>query len=528
MNENDAKHFIIISNICFEPYLSQYIKDVFGREVDVSAVPFAEVRENKYNETLHVADYIIVSINLAERFPDLLDKLRVDPLFFNEAINVMVLECSMLIDYLSNTTTAPIFWLSFEGHSIFDSNFFGDIPVGNNIVGQLNQKLYNLKIEQIIYLDMERIIANIGGTVAFNVRGKYRWNAPYSKALISELVNSINFQIRMLNGCRKKCIVLDCDNVLWGGIISEDNIAGIKIAESGCGREYQEFQRYLKLLYDYGIILAICSKNDLSDVYHVFQNHNAMILTQDHISCFCVNWNNKAENLKWISSQLNISLDSIIFVDDSYFEVESVRMLLPEVTSILYNRETIVTELAMYIGINEKNSYENSVERQQTYLTNQKRNKLRETCFSFEEYLNLLEMHIDIQNTKDSDYNRICELTQRANQFTNGARYSLNDLKKFAASGGEIYSVFLKDKYSDLGLVGAIGINSYCVTLLVLSCRALGRNVENTMFDFIMERGCVESFYLETGKNHTVFEKLIERAIKIVNLEERKKRLNHL
>ena len=142
-------------------------------------------------------------------------------------------------------------------------------------------------------------------------------------------VKEIQKQYFIEQGITKKCLVLDCDNVLWGGILSEDGIENIKLGGSGFGRTYQDFQRFVLSLYYHGVILAVCSKNDLPDVMNMFHEHSEMILKEEHIACFQVNWENKPDNIRRIAETLNIGLDSMVFLDDSPVEIEAVKSILP-------------------------------------------------------------------------------------------------------------------------------------------------------------------------------------------------------
>lgn len=281
-----------------------------------------------------------------------------------------------------------------------------------------------------------------------------------------------------------------------GGIVSEDGIEDIRLDVSGFGKEYHVFQQYLKLLYDYGVILAVCSKNDSEDVLKVFREHNAMILKEENIACFKVNWQNKVQNIKDISEELNIGLESIVFVDDSYFEINAVKSILPDVSTVLYNKKTIISDLSKYVLLNEQRTYENSMIRQNTYYTNHIRSELQSKSISFDDYLLSLEMKIDIHIADISEYNRISELSQRANKCTNGVRFSTDQLKKLVQNGGELFAVYVRDKFSDLGLVGAIAIKNKMIKLFVLSCRAIGRRVEDRMVDFIVRNQLAQEIYL--------------------------------
>ena len=262
------------------------------------------------------------------------------------------------------------------------------------------------------------------------------------------------------------------------------------------------------ILYYHGVILTVCSKNDEKDILRVFSEHSGMILKKNHISCFKVNWDNKAENIKRIALELNIGLDSIVFVDDSYFEIQSVKAILPEVTAILFDRNSI------YNGFNCFNLRNNInitqvVQRNETYKNNANSEKLKKQCISYEEYLQMLETKIDIHIATQSEISRISELTQRTNRCTLGIRYTVNQLKqKIQNSNYKLYSIYVADKFSDLGLVGAIGLYADEVDLFSLSCRALGRNIEEKMFDVIRKNNTNSFKFISTQKNDELYNKL--------------------
>lgn len=313
-------------------------------------------------------------------------------------------------------------------------------------------------------------------------------------------------------GDTRKCVVLDCDNVLWGGILSEDGIENIYLGD-GLGRQYQDFQCFLLTLYYHGVILAICSKNDEADVLRVFREHNGMILKEKNIACFKVDWNNKAENIKLISDELNIGLDSIVFIDDSEHEINLVRSVLPEVLSLLYDRDNIYDKLTCFNLCNSVN-LSNVEQRNKTYQTNNQRKSLKEQCKTYGEYLEMLDIAIDIHETRQSEIARISELTQRTNKCTNGVRYTVEQIKqKTSDTDYKLYSVFVSDKFSDLGLVGVIGTKGDFMDLFSLSCRALGRNVEEKMLEFIIANNVLYYNFISTYKNDSLHLKIEQYLI---------------
>jgi FkbH-like protein len=299
--------------------------------------------------------------------------------------------------------------------------------------------------------------------------------------------------------------VLDGDNVLWGGILSEDSMENIKLGGSGFGRAYQDFQRVVLSLYYNGVILAICSKNDLSDVMTVFRNHNEMIIKEEHIACFQVNWDDKINNIKLIAETLNIGFDSIVFVDDSTIEVEAVRSIFPEVTSIRFDCNSIYKDLSCF-KLHSNVNFTDIENRNTTYRTNKLRESLKDQYKSYDDYITALDIRLDIHEAMPIEYNRISELTQRTNKCTNGKRYSVTEIKeKVKSKDFKLYSVLVSDKFSNLGLVGAVGVDGKTLDLFSLSCRSLGRKIEDKMISFIRQHHIITQIDFKlTDKNKNI------------------------
>nr|WP_300833717.1 hypothetical protein [uncultured Acetatifactor sp.] len=218
----------------------------------------------------------------------------------------------------------------------------------------------------------------------------------------------------------------------------------------------------------------------------VFREHSGMVLREEHIVCFQVNWGNKPDNIGKIAETLGIGLESIVFVDDSPLEIQAVRAILPEVAAIPYHRERMYGQFRCF---NLRRGYERGElgQRNETYRTNRHRQQLREESGSYSGYLASLGMEIGIHEAVPLEHARIAELSQRTNRCTNGKRYSVTDIGlNMERSGTKIYSVYLKDRYSDLGLIGAMEMTGDRLTLFSVSCRALGREIERHMIgDFL-------------------------------------------
>ncbi len=501
----------VVSNITVEPFFSIFLKEDFlknGFNANVEFFLYDEYLSEDYSGKLIKADQIIIWLNMDCLYPNLINDL------ISEKVSVKTIEQDIqnkfqrLYTALKQKSRAVILWMGTEDYCYYPYAYtLGHSLPNRALIDCVNITLNTMLDEADKYIDLKSIIAKVGIENSFDTKSKYRWNIPYSRRLLSEIAQEVHKQYLNRSGITKKCVVLDCDNVLWGGILSEDGIEHIHLGGSGLGRSYQDFQRYILNLYYHGVIIAICSKNDKSDVLRMFREHTEMILREEHIACFCANWDNKPDNIKTISKALNIGLDSMVFIDDSNFEIQSVKALLPEVTAIKYHRDYIYEQLSCF-NLRSDVNVEAVRQRNLTYQTNELRKNLKLEVSSFDEYLNALEIKVDIHKALPIELSRIAELTQRTNKCTNGRRYTVEQLKEMLGNGYELYSVYLSDKFSDLGLVGAIGTDGNVLDLFSLSCRALGRNVEEIMIGFISEKNVEKIYYDLTGQNHELHLKI--------------------
>lgn len=499
----------VVSNVIFEPHCIPLMALHFGNEVELTPIPYGEHNEKEYKDRFSKADLIVVWLNFEELSPDVLSRMDSGAILEQQVLEGTVSVCVRLYTDISADTDAQMLWFLFE-----DCYIQTPITAGhryNRIIDKINLRLTELLCDTATIIDLKHLIAEVGVTNAYDPKGKYRWNAPYSKALVEVAVKEIYKQYLIEKGNTKKCLVLDCDNVLWGGILSEDGMENLKLGGSGFGRAYQDFQRFILSLYYHGVILAVCSKNDLSDVMTMFHEHSEMVLKEEHIACFQVNWENKPDNINWIADTLNIGLDSMVFVDDSPLEIEAVKSMLPEVTTIRYEHSRAYKHFSCF-NLKSSVNIENIEKRNKTYRTNQSRETLKSQYKSYDEYIAALEMKTDIHEVLPIEYSRIAELTQRTNKCTNGKRYTVAEIKdRITCENVKIYSLSVSDRFSDLGLVGALEIDSNILILFCLSCRSLGREIENRLLKFIADKHQINKIeFKSTGKNEDVKTLLVE------------------
>lgn len=452
---------------------------------------------------------VIVHLSFASMYPDAINKIanneyEIDFLY-HETLNL----CFALQCRLNVITNVPIIWLGFEDYCYQYSHVFGHTFLMNGLIDSLNVSLVKQINYPDVFIDFKNLIASVGISNFYSIKNAQRWGAPYSQQTVNLICKEIYKQYLINCGTTVKCIVLDCDNVIWGGVLSEIGIENILISPNDMGKSFWEFQNFLLTLYYHGIILAVCSKNDEEDVLRVFREHDGMILKEKHISCFQVNWSNKIENIKKISETLNISLKHIAFIDDSIFEIESVRCVLPEVVSIEYDREKVYEHLGGFINLRDIVDIANVEKRVVTYKTDEKRRELKESSCSFEEYIKSLGTIIDIHISQPVEYARLSELTQRTNKMTNGVRYTVNELYNKVEEGYTLLTVKVSDKFSDLGILGVMGISEQTLDLFSLSCRALGRNIEEELIKYALDFDIKKCRFVSTGKNEGLLDELL-------------------
>ena len=318
---------------------------------------------------------------------------------------------------------------------------------------------------------------------------------------------------------RKKCIVLDCDDTLWGGTLGEDGFSALKIGGDFPGNAFAFFQKKCVELAESGIILAICSKNNDADVCEVFEKHPAMILRREHISAWRVNWNDKAENIRQIAAELNIGLDSLVFVDNEPRERERVTaafggiVAAPEFPARTYELPEFFEKLVDDFFRTEKLTAEDTTKTQQ-YRDAAARSEVAAHFSSLEDYIASLEICLRVEAANEFSLPRLAQLTQKTNQFNLTTRRRAEaELRKFLADGNAVFSLSASDKIGDLGIVGEAEIsfseNKKYAKLenFLMSCRALGRGIEiafaQKLLFVLRERGVETVFaeYFPTAKN---------------------------
>ena len=328
-------------------------------------------------------------------------------------------------------------------------------------------------------------------------------------------------EIDAIDNKRKKCLVLDLDNTLWGGILGEDGIEGIQIGNTYPGNAFLDFQKSLLELSKNGILLTICSKNNETDVLDVWLKNPLMLIKKDQLAAWRINWNNKADNIVELSEELNLGLDSFVFIDDSITERELVKQMLPMVEVPDFPSQAyLLPDFFRKICVEHFQIYQLTDEdrtKTMQYKTNAERLSFQKKFTSFDDYLRSLKIVLEIQELNAMNLSRIAQMTQKTNQFNLTAkRYNDGEIKKLDANGAKIYCIGVSDRFGDSGITGAAIVNLHkntrhaVIDSFLLSCRVLGKGIENEFLKFVLcqleEHGIqqVESFYIPTSRNEQV------------------------
>lgn len=420
----------------------------------------------------------------------------------------------------------------------YPDNYFEEYIDVKNIFDKDKISKYNLNLlneckkNNINILDYNSLICRVGQKNFYDYKNYY-----LSKSLLSEIAcNEISLKlsniIRSLIFVKKKCLVLDLDNTLWGGIIGEENINKIKLGNSYEGLKYTKFQRYIKKLSASGIILGIISKNNFSDVKKFFLKNNNMILNLKDFSSIKANWKPKYLNINEIAKELNIGKDSVVFFDDSKFEREQMEKFEPEIEVIDVPEEPekfISTLENSGVFFNNRPLTKEDLKKKKQYEIVQRAEKLKKKFNDVDEYLKQLEMKITFSKVNNKNIERCVQMLNKTNQFNfTTKRYTMTTFQKYISNSKIISLVIsVQDKLGNYGITGLLTATEkkYILTIdnFLLSCRILGRKIEDQVINKILSLGkkrnmkSVEGIFIKTLKNSQCENFYLDKNFKKLN-----------
>jgi FkbH-like protein len=364
-------------------------------------------------------------------------------------------------------------------------------------------------------LDFDRLCADVGYRHWRDDKLWYLGRSPMSAQLLPALARTQAVFIQAIKGAPRKCLVLDLDNTLWGGVVGEAGVAGIQLGQTYPGNVYRDFQQAVLALQRRGILLAINSKNNAADVDEVFASHPDMVLTKDHFASIRINWQEKSANMVEIARELNIGVDSLVFFDDSPVERALIRQTLPEVLTLEVPSDPVqYVRVLQESGAFERLSLtEEDLRRGQMYQEETARRRLEEQAASLEDFLKSLTLKVGIAAVDQFSFPRVLDLLQKTNQFTlTTRRHSSAQLAAMVEDPRwGVFSLRSGDRFGDNGIVGVAIVHSgdagANIDSFLMSCRVIGRGIETAflahLVDWAKRRGLptLEGEFIPTAKN---------------------------
>lgn len=424
---------------------------------------------------------------------------------------------------ISNNLNSKVFCYNYTE---IDDAIFGNYAnkIESSFLFQLRRLNYELmnfasKTTNFYLCDLSSIQNRVGKVNFFQPSIYVNTEMVLSLDVLPEIASRTVDLICALQGKIKKCVILDLDNTIWGGVIGDDGIENIQIGSLGIGKAFTEIQLWVKKLKNRGIIIAVCSKNTESIAKEPFEKHPDMVLRLEDISVFVANWENKADNIRQIQKILNIGFDSMVFLDDNPFERNIVRENIPEIcVPELPEDPAAYLEYIYALNLFETASFSGEdSERTKQYQVEAKRVAIQQNFTNDDDFLKTLDMHSSVEKFNKFNIPRVEQLIQRSNQFNlRTIRYTISDIENISKT--EDYFTFaftLDDKYGSSGLISTVILKKENAQVLfidtwLMSCRVLKRGMENfvlnTLVAFARENRFSElkGEYISTPKNEMV------------------------
>ena len=367
----------------------------------------------------------------------------------------------------------------------------------HEMIEEINKSLRNMskKYSSLFVYDFNNFISKFGEQNVFDYRQFHLGDIQIALNFIPHLANELMGYVKPFCSKNKKCIVLDLDNTLWGGIIGEDGFDGIELGHTSNGKAFVEFQKQLLSLWHQGIILSINSKNNFDDAIKVIKEHPDMILREKNFASIQINWNDKAENIKQIANEINIGLNSIVFFDDDKINQERIRQEFPEILTIDLPKDPSQYSLILK-DLNDFNVLQNTEEdrkRGEMYAQQRERHELKQSISNLDEFLKQLNIEVKIKKSNEFLIPRISQLTLKTNQFNlTTRRYQEEEIRNLSTNENfEVACAQVIDKFGDNGVTGVYIVKknekSWIIDTFLLSCRIMGRGIEDAILSQILK-----------------------------------------
>jgi FkbH-like protein len=400
---------------------------------------------------------------------------------------------------------------------------FQDSQTGGQIdaIRCLNRKLRADLPDQAYFVDVEQLTGQIGRNLAYDARRYYWTKQPFSEEGLLQLTRYLWAGLRTTLFGPKKVLVLDLDNTLWGGVVGESGPQGIELGESPEGEAYLALQHYILGIYQRGVLLAVASKNNIDDAREPFVDNPNMVLKLEHFSAFKANWGPKSIMLEEIANELCLGSDSFVFLDDNPAEREQIRQAMPMVTvpELSSDPAEYIRALTNELSFESVSLTDTDQLRNLLYRQEGERKNVQKQSSSLQEYLQSLEMQSTIASIDEANLKRVTQLVAKTNQFNVATRrHSHEQIVKLTRADKSIaFCVSLSDKFGDYGIISVIlavpddeGSDCLRIDTWLMSCRAIGRTVEQRVFNYLTDVAKSHAYsgiigeYIRTAKNQPV------------------------
>lgn len=389
------------------------------------------------------------------------------------------------------------------------------------MISDLNSKLinYSQKEHAVYVYDFNSFVMRYGESNVFDYHQYFFGDIKVSLNFIPFLAEDLMGYIKAMMGINKKCIVLDLDNTLWGGIVGEDGFNGIKLGPNPPGNAFLEFQHHLLSLNHRGIILAINSKNNADDALEVIRKHPYMVLREENFASIRINWSDKISNMKEIAEELNIGLDSMAYFDDDPLNREYMNLNLPDILTVdLPQDPALYTQTLQNLNdFNVLKVTDEDIKRREMYLQEKKRRDFEKTSTNLEDFLKKLDIKLTIKKADQFTIPRISQLTLKTNQFNlTTKRYQEEEIRRFSQDNNVIVGCAqVEDKFGNNGITGVFIVKKdnqkeWMIDTFLLSCRIMGREVEKGILAHIINKARenkvekIKAQFIPTKKNKPI------------------------
>jgi len=387
----------------------------------------------------------------------------------------------------------------------------------HEMIEEINKSLrsFSKKYNSLFIYNFNNFVSKFGEKNIFDYRQYHLGDIQIAFNFIPYLADDLMGYVKPFCSKNKKCVVLDLDNTLWGGIIGEDGFDGIELGHTSNGKAFVEFQKQLLSLWHQGIILAINSKNNFDDAIKVIREHPDMILREKNFASIQINWNDKAQNIKQISEEINIGLNSIVFFDDDKINQERIKQEFPEVLTVELTKDPSQYTTILH-DLNDFNVLQNTEDdrkRGEMYAQQRERHELKQSISNLDDFLKQLNIEVKIKKSNEFLIPRISQLTLKTNQFNlTTKRYQEEQIRDLSNNENfEVGCAQVIDKFGDNGVTGVYIVEKnekiWIIDTFLLSCRIMGRGIEDGILSQILknakENGVeqIKAEFIPTEKN---------------------------